>query len=120
MASAASLRKWFFRDFRRISVLIAFFVITIPLLIFYFEWSPPRPASNARSTKTDKKSQRIYDGLIFIPTDRPNICWELIFDNRTGELRDNGYTKCESIGPINETDSFERTRLQEVGRAFRR
>ena len=117
MASAASLRKWLFRDFRRVSALI--FIIAVPLLISYFEWSPPHPASAGRSTKNNNENKRNYDGLIFIPTDRPNICWELIFDNRTGELRDNGYVKCESIAAINETNSFERMRLHEVGRAFR-
>jgi len=119
MASAASIRKWLFRDLWRVSALIALFIIIVPLLISYFVWSPPQIASAARSTKNHNANKRIYDGLIFIPTERPNICWELIFDNRTGEMRDNGYAKCESVAAINETDSFERTRLREVGKAFR-
>ena len=123
MALRASTSRWFFRDLPRSYVVIAVAVPAAALVGFGINWSsPPPPAATAVTVVQPAKAvdEQRYRGSIIFPTNQDGICLTLILDNRTGNLTDGGYGKCEADKPrrvVKEPD--EQARLRALGSAFR-
>jgi hypothetical protein len=105
------------RDIRQSYVLLVLVAFVVVILAYFIDWSTVRRGSAVRP-KNDNTEQR-YTGSLIIPTDG-GVCWTSILDNRSGNVRDGGYFKCdEATRQFAKTISPEGTRLREVGKAFR-
>ncbi len=49
----------------------------------------------AAATSPDTNDDEIYTGSILFVPDQGTICHQLLFDNRTGRMSDNGNVDCE-------------------------
>ena len=121
MALRTSTSRWFFRDLPRSYVALAVSAAAAALVAFSIDWSrPPSPPAGAtRSAKVDDEQH--YRGSIILPTDIAGVCWTITMDNRTGNLADGGYGKCQPDKPrAAPKEPPQQTRLRALGSAFRR
>ncbi len=117
MTSHLSSRRWLLREFRLANVLLVLVAFVVAILTYFIDWSTVRRESVVRPN--DDNIEQKYTGSIIIPTGG-GLCWTTILDNRTGSLRDGGYSKCgEATSKFAEEASPEETRLHEVSKAFR-
>lgn len=117
MASHTSSRRWLLRDIRQAYVLLVLVAFVVAILAYFIDWPTFRHEA-AVQPKKENIEQR-YTGSIVVPMGG-GLCWTYILDNRTGYLRDGGYSKCvEVTRQFDEKLSPEATRLREVGKAFR-
>jgi len=87
-------------------------------------WVPASHTPEAPPQADDASLATRYTGSIMVDPPRGELCWERIFDNRTGRMWDNGYVKCDTQ-PAQVVGASQRAmlnvwRMQEVGKAFRR
>jgi hypothetical protein len=117
MAPHVSSRRWLLREIRPAYVPLVLVAFVVAIVTYFIDWSTVRRESAVRP-KSDNIEQR-YTGSIIIPTGG-DICWAFILDNRTGNMRDGGYSKCEeATRQFAAKNSTEEIRLREVGKAFR-
>jgi hypothetical protein len=117
MVSRVSYRRWLLRDIRPTYVLLVMVAFVVVIFAYFIDWTPVRRES-AVPPKNDNIEQR-YTGSVIIRTGG-NLCRTFIFDNRTGNMRDGGYSKCdEATRQSTAKYSPEKIRLREVGKAFR-
>ena len=117
MASRVSSRHWLLRDIRPTYVLLVMVAFVVVIFAYFIDWSPVRRES-AVPPKNDNIEQR-YTGSVIIHTGG-DLCWTFILDNRTGNMRDGGYSKCDEVTrQFAEKLSPEGARLRDVGKAFR-
>jgi hypothetical protein len=117
MVSRVSYRRWLLRDIRPTYVLLVMVAFVVAIFAYFIDWSPLRRES-AVPHKNDNIEQR-YTGSVIIPT-RGDLCWTFMLDNRTGDMRDGGYSKCDEVTrQFAEKLSPEGARLRDVGKAFR-
>jgi hypothetical protein len=125
MASRALSGRWLLRDLPRTYVLLAWAAFVVAVLSYFIDWSAVRresavpPQLNNVSNGNDEQR---YTGSIIVPT-RGGLCWKFMLDNRTGNMRDEGYAKCDEaarqFAEQNPAEGADMTRLREVGKAFR-
>ena len=117
MASHGSSRRWLLREFRSAYVLLVLVAFVVVIFVYFIDWPTVRRERVMRP-KTDNVEQR-YAGSVIVPTGGDQ-CWIYILDNRTGSLRDGGYSKCDEVTrQFAEKLSPEGARLRDVGKAFR-
>ncbi len=120
MASHVSSRRWLLREIRPAYVLLISLAFVITILAYFIDWSTVRRERVVRPTN-DNAEQR-YNGSVIVPAGG-GMCSTFILDNRTGNVRDGGYSKCdEATRQFDEKHPHENTdmlRLREVGKAFR-
>ena len=117
MVARVSYRRWLLRDIRPTYVLLVMVAFVVVIFAYFIDWSPVRRES-AVPPKNDNIEQR-YTGSIIIHTGG-DLCWTFILDNRTGNMRDGGYSKCDEVTrQFAAKNSPEIIRLREVGKAFR-
>lgn len=131
MVSRASPGHHVLRDLPRTYVVLvcAVFVASLLVLSLYY-WSPIHRESAMRSQLSESKPQlnefnidQRYAGSIFTDLQRGNLCWELVLDNRNGNMWDKGYVNCDRVlsQPLeeNQAPALDAWRLREVGKTFR-
>jgi hypothetical protein len=120
MTSQKSSPRWFLRDVRAAYVLLVSVAFVVAIFTYFIDWSTVR-RERVVQPKNDNVEQR-YTGSISVPTGGDQ-CWTFIFDNRTGKMRDGGYSKCDEAArqfdEKNPSQSMDSVRLREVGKAFR-
>lgn len=120
MASHVSSRRWLLREFRSAYVLLVLVTFVIVIFVYFIDWPTVRRERVMRP-KTDDVEQR-FAGSVIVPTGEGR-CWIYILDNRTGSLRDGGYSKCDKatrqLDEKNSPQGMDMLRLHEVGKAFR-
>ena len=120
MASYVSSRRWFLREFRSAYVLLVLVAFVVVIFTYFIDWSTVR-RERVVQPKNDNIEQR-YTGSISVPTGGDQ-CWTFVFDNRTGKMRDGGYSKCDKatrqLDEKNPPQGMDMLRLHEVSRAFR-
>ena len=120
MTSQKSSRRWYLRDVRAAYVLLVSVAFVVAISAYFIDWSTVR-RERVVQPKNDNVEQR-YTGSISVPTGGDQ-CWTFIFDNRTGKMRDGGYSKCDKATPQidenNPPQGMDMLRLHEVSRAFR-
>jgi hypothetical protein len=122
MVSRVSSRHWLLRDIRPTYVLLVMVAFVVGILIYFIDWSPVRHETAVRPQLNNGNNDNIdqrYTGSIIIPMGE-NLCWAFMLDNRTGNMRDGGYSKCDEVTrQFAEKLSPEGARLRDVGKAFR-
>ncbi len=120
MTSQKSSRRWFLRDVRAAYVLLVSVAFVVAIFAYFIDWSTVRHERVMRP-KTDNVEQR-YAGSVIVPIGGDQ-CWMYILDNRTGSLRDGGYSKCDKaprqLDENNPPQGMDMLRLHEVSKAFR-
>ena len=117
MVARVSYRHWLLRDIRPTYVLLVMVAFVVAIFAYFIDWSPVRRES-AVPPKNDNIEQR-YTGSVIIHTGG-DLCWTFMLDNRTGIMRDGGYSKCdEATRQFAVKNSPDEIRLREVGKAFR-
>ena len=125
MAVSVASHHQLLRDLSRAYVLLVGAAFTAFLLIYLscYWSSPTHHAREAGALADDASAATRYTGSIMIDPPRGELCWERIFDNRTGRMWDNGYVKCETkqaqLADDNQRVGMDVWRLHEVGKAFR-
>jgi hypothetical protein len=64
----------------------------------------------------------IYTGSILFPADDETTCHQLLFDNRTGQFKDNGSVDCQKAyyrGTVQSPMQWSSMRAQAVSESFR-
>src|SRR5664280_3091290 len=122
MASHVSSRRWLLREIRPAYVLLVLVAFVVAIFAYFIDWFPVRRESAVRPRLNNGNNDNIeqrYTGSVIIPTGG-DLCWTFMLDNRTGNMRDGGYSKCNEITrQFDKTISPERARLRDVGKAFR-
>jgi len=119
MTSRKTPRRWFLRDIRALFVLLVSAVLFVAFLAYFIDWSTVRHEA-VRQPKTESVEQR-YSGSVIVPTGG-GLCWTYILDNRTGSLRDGGYSKCHAATQPDDkhySQSMDMIRLRDVSKTFR-
>ena len=120
MTSHVSSRRWLLRDIRAAYVLLVSVAFVVAIFTYFIDWSTVR-RERVVQPKNDNVEQR-YTGSIIVPTGG-DLCWTFILDNRTGKMRDGGYSKCDKatrqLDEKNPPQGMDMLRLHEVSRAFR-
>ena len=127
MASRTFSRRWFLRDLPRAYVIFVWTAFIAAILAYFIDWAPPirreTAAQPQQTAAVNNNDEKLYSGSILVPTRRHDQCWEIMFDNRTGKMRDGGYVNCDKatlhMPELQLPASVEMTRLREVGKAFR-
>jgi hypothetical protein len=124
MASRVLSRRQFSRDLPRAYALLSCAAFGMTLLIFLSHyWSQVPRDSTVTVQLNDTDNDKRYAGSIMIDPPRGEMCWERIFDNRTGNMRENGYVKCNNaplqLSDDNQPHGLGVNRLNEIGKTFR-
>ena len=67
-------------------------------------------------------NDEIYTGSILFPSDDETMCHQLLFDNRTGQFKDNGTVDCQKAyyrGTTRSPMQWSSMRAQVIGESFR-
>jgi hypothetical protein len=122
MALSGTFYHPFWRDLTRAYVLLVIAALGALLLVWLsHHWTQSPHAAVAAAKPGEASDAGRYTGSIMTEPPRGDLCWERIFDNRTGTMWDNGYVKCDTE-PAQVAGSSQRRgleRLREVGKAFR-
>lgn len=128
MASRVSSHRWLLREIRPAYVLLVLVAFVVAIFSYFIDWSSVRRESAARPNSGNAarpKGENIeqhYTGSIIIPTGK-GLCWTFILNNRTGNMLDGGYLKCDEVmqqlAGNNPHEGMDTLRLREVGKAFR-
>jgi hypothetical protein len=128
MASRVSSHRWLLREIRPAYVLLVLVAFVVAIFSYFIDWSSVRRESAARPNSGNAarpKGENIeqhYTGSIIIPTGK-GLCWTFILNNRTGNMLDGGYLKCDEVMQQltgnNPHEGMDTLRLREVGKAFR-
>jgi hypothetical protein len=122
MASRASKKsRWLLRDLPRSYIVLAVAVGGAALVAVSVDWSsPPPPEAAVVAQPTKAELEKRYRGSIIFPTDHDGICLTVLLDNRTGNLTEGGYGKCQPDKPRRVArEPIEQARLRALGSAFR-
>ena len=116
MTVRVSVGRWLLRDVPRTVVLLFLTAFVAAIFSYFIDWPSFRSGNIARPINNDEQH---YTGSIVLRAAN-GMCWTILLDNRTGKLRNNGYSKCVEAEPeITGRVSPDATRLREVGKAFR-
>lgn len=123
MASHISSRRWLLREIRPAYLLLVSVALAVAILAYFVDWSTiRRERVHVVQPKNDNVERR-YIGSIIVPTGG-DMCWTFILDNRSGKMRDGGFSKCDEairqFDEKNSSQSLDSVRLRDVGKAFRR
>lgn len=127
MASRASSAHWIWRDLRLSFVVLVVGALSIGAILYFNGWFAShrhwtellfRPQSVAQ-VNTDE----LYTGSLIMVPSRGDKCWQLLFDNRTGRMTDNGPVNCyEAVSQLLEEEKNAVTpskRIHVISNAFR-
>ena len=116
-------RRHFLRDLPHTYVVLFCAAVGVSLLMFLALYSSPARRGSAVSPQLhDVNTDERYAGSIMVDPPRGDMCRERIFDNRTGNMWDNGYVKCRDLyapPKKHHPSGMDASRLRDVGKAFR-
>jgi hypothetical protein len=124
MGSRVSSRRRLLREIARGFVLLGSAAAMAGIFIYFVDWSAVRRDATARPQSTAGKNDngdQLYTGAILVPT-RGALCWEGLFDNRTGRMTDKGDVNCAEASHAgkNPPQGMDAVRLRTIGKAFHR
>jgi hypothetical protein len=126
VVSRVSSHRWLLRDIPQTFVVLVWAAFVVSILIYFVDWSAVRPETAARpqlnNGKNDNDTLR-YTGSIIVLT-RGELCWEGMFDNRTGRMIDKGNVNCakaaHQLAEKNPPEGMDVMRLRAISKAFHR
>jgi hypothetical protein len=129
MASRAKV-YWLWRDLRLLYVLLVWAAFGSSLFYFFngeilFHGSaavPPHGAAAIPPTQAQIDDE-IYTGSVIVVPPRGDKCWQMMLDNRTGRMWENGYVDCYSavreLAENKRSGAISSVRIQSISNAFR-
>jgi hypothetical protein len=118
--------SWFWRDRSLIFPLLVWTAFGFSLLFYFNDWpaarhKPKPPQRHVMASQTN--DDEIYTGSIITFPPTGNQCSELMMDNRTGKMWDNGFVNCDDVTFDISKDrlegSFDVKRLRTISKIFR-
>lgn len=119
MAARAKVH-WLWRDLRLVYVLLVWAAFGLSLFYFFnggimlHGAAPPPVAQN---------DDEIYTGSIVVVPPRGDQCWQMMLDNRTGRMWENGYVDCyravRELAENKRSGAISSIRIQSISNAFR-
>lgn len=123
MASHISSRRWLLREIRPAYLLLVSVALAVAILAYFIDWSTVRRERVRAVQPKNDNVERRYAGAIIVPTGG-DMCWTFILDNRSENMRDGGFSKCDEalrqFDEKNPSQNLDTVRLRDVGKAFRR
>ncbi len=130
MASRVSSKSWMWRDLPSAKLVLAWIALGSSIFFYFSDWSPPwriaivvRPQINSPARDIVRTDGEIYTGSIVVTPTRGDQCSKRIFDNQTGEMRDNGFVTCDAVVPRETAKSaaegMAAMRMRAIGEALR-
>jgi hypothetical protein len=130
MAFTMALRvtdRWLWRDLRLVYVLLVWAAFGFSLFFFFsgnifsggftLHGKAPGPAQQTQS------DDEIYTGSIIIVPPRGDQCWQMMLDNRTGRMWENGYVDCyvavRQLAENKRSGAISTIRIRSIMDAFR-
>jgi hypothetical protein len=124
--------RWLWRDLRLVYVLLVWAAFGFSIFYFFggsifgggmfsggntLRGNAPDPAQQAQS------DDEIYTGSIIIVPPRGDQCWQMMLDNRTGRMWENGYVNCyvavRQLADNKRSGAISSIRIQSISDAFR-
>ena len=119
--------RWLWRDLRLVYVLLVWAAFGFSLFFFFsgnifsggftLRGKAPGPPQQAQS------DDEIYTGSIIIVPPRGDQCWQMMLDNRTGRMWENGYVDCyvavRQLADNKRSGAISTIRIQSIMDAFR-
>jgi hypothetical protein len=127
MASRVT-NRWLWRDLRLVYVLLVWAAFGFSLFYFFgggifsggimmLRGKAPNPPQQAQS------DDEIYTGSIIVVPRRGDQCWQMMLDNRTGRMWENGYVNCyvavRQLADNRRSGAISSIRIQSISDAFR-
>lgn len=130
MASRVSSKSSMWRDLPNAKLVLAWMALGISIIFYFSDWSPPwriaivvRPQISSPARNKISNDGEIYTGSILFTPRHGDQCLKRTFDNRTGEMRDNGSVACDVVAPRektkNTTVGMAAMRMRAIGEALR-
>jgi hypothetical protein len=131
MASRVKV-QWLWRDLRLLYVLLVWAAFGSSLFYFFnggimFQGAasvPPHRAASASAPPPQSQSDdEIYTGSVIVVPPRGDKCWQMMLDNRTGRMWENGYVDCyvavRELAENKRNGAISSVRMQSISNAFR-
>jgi hypothetical protein len=119
--------RWLWRDLRLVYVLLVWAAFALSFLFFFsgdifsggftLRGKPGVPPQQVQS------DDEIYTGSIIVVPPRGDQCWQMMLDNRTGRMWENGYVNCytavRQLAETKRSGAISSIRIQSISDAFR-
>jgi hypothetical protein len=124
----SSHRRWLLREVPHIVALFVWAAFGFAILTYFVDSASLQRwmlvayrGTAAAKTQTDASNgQKPYNGSIFFVPPRGELCAEWMFDNRNGDMWDNGRVKCPGPPtPDKPSEGMSAQRMQAIGKAFK-
>jgi hypothetical protein len=125
MAARAKVH-WLWRDLRLVYVLLVWAAFSSSLFYFFnggimLRGAAPVPPPQAQSQA--QSDDEIYTGSIIVVPPSGDQCWQMMLDNRTGRMWENGYVNCDvavsQFANNKRSGAVSSIRIQSISDAFR-
>lgn len=126
MARRAPSSRWLWRDLRLSFVVLVFGALSIGTMLYFTGWMPSQrnlaDLLFASSSGPRVNNDELYTGSVILVPATGEQCWQLLFDNRTGTMREYGYINCYDVVSQLEEEKNAATpskRIHVISNAFR-
>lgn len=127
MASRTASVHWIWRDLRLSFAVLVFGAFSFGAILYFNGWISPQhywSGVQARPTVAPQvDNDELYTGSVIVVPSRGEQCWQLMFDNRTGTMRENGYVNCytavRQLVEQQQSPAITSRRMQMIGSVFR-
>jgi hypothetical protein len=129
--------RWLWRDLRLVYVLLVWAAFGFSIFYFFsgsmfnsgtFNSGMFSGGNTLRGNAADPAQQaqsddQIYTGSIIVVPPRGDQCWQMMLDNRTGRMWENGYVNCyvavRQLADNKRSGAISSIRIQSISDAFR-
>jgi len=136
MASRVT-NRWLWRDLRLVYVLLVWAAFGFSILYFFggsifgggiFDGGMFSGGTTLQGRALDPQQQaqrddEFYTGSIILVPPRGDQCWQMMLDNRTGRMWENGYVNCyvavRQLADNRRSGAISSIRIQSISDAFR-
>jgi len=120
-----SQRQWMLRDIPRTYVLLVWLAFGAAILIYSTDWHPSGWTALRQEATAPKPPVSVieqYTGSVIIVPTRGEDCRQIMLDNRTGRMWDNGVVNCyQAVSRAEkERSGMSSLRINAIGKAFNR
>jgi hypothetical protein len=122
MKAARAKVHWLWRDLRLVYVLLVWTAFASSLFIYFNGGITLRRAAPVAPPLVENDDE-IYTGSVIVVPPRGDQCWQMMLDNRTGRMWENGYVNCyvavSQLADSKRSGAISSIRMQSISTAFR-